>query len=141
MVAAIMYVSCAEGSYINWFAVTDKTYDTTRFGKSANGQPFCNMGLGSFLLQTVQLLAVAQGYSCNLYLQSNMATPAASYYEHRGFVKTDSNEAMHLPETLFTWCQQAKKENASTPFVYFVTDDNMIQDAKRNGADPDAPEN
>ena len=40
MVAAIMYVSCAEGSYINWFAVSDKTYDSTRFGRSANGQPF-----------------------------------------------------------------------------------------------------
>lgn len=33
MVAAIMYVSCAEGSYINWFAVSDKTYDRTRFWK------------------------------------------------------------------------------------------------------------
>src|SRR5687768_9285965 len=102
MVAAIMYVSCAKGSYINWFAVTDKTYDPTRFGKSANGQPFCNIGLGSFLLQTVQLLAVAQGYSCNLYLQLNMATTAASYYKHKGFVKTDSNDAMHIPEMLFT---------------------------------------
>src|SRR5919107_5203916 len=99
------------------------------------------MGVGSFLLQTVQLLAVAQGFSCNLYLQSNMATTAASYYEHRGFVKADSNEIMHLPETLAIWCQQAKKENASTPFVYFVTDDDMIQDAIRDGADPDAPEN
>ena len=69
MVAAIMYVSSAEGSYINWLAVSDNTYDTTRFEKSANGQPFCNMNLGSFSLQNVQLQAVAQGYSCNLYLQ------------------------------------------------------------------------
>src|SRR5687768_3062492 len=134
MVAAIMYVSCAEGSYINWFAVTDKTYDTTRFGKSANGQPFCNMGLGSFLLQIVQLSAVAQGYSCNLYLQSNIATTAARYYQYRGFVKTDSNEAKHLPETLITWCQQSKKEKASTPFVYFVTDEDLIQDIRHDGA-------
>src|SRR5687768_16762873 len=99
------------------------------------------MGLDSFLLQTVQLLAVAQGYSCNLYLQSNMATTAASYYKHRGFVKTDSNEAQHLPETLSTWCQQAKKEKASTLFVYFVTDKELIEDARHSNADPDAPEN
>ena len=59
IVAAIMYVSCAKGSYINWFAVSQRTYDSARFGKFANGQPFCNMGLGLFLLQMVQLQAVA----------------------------------------------------------------------------------
>src|SRR6476660_10549658 len=58
IIAAIMYISCAEGSYINWFAVSDKTYDSTRYGKFSINQPFHNMGLGSFLLQMVQLQAV-----------------------------------------------------------------------------------
>ena len=139
IVAAIMYVSCAKGSYINWFAVSQRNYDTSRFGKNANGQPFCNMGLGSFLLQMVQLQAVAQGYKCDLYLQANMATRAAEYYQHQGFVTTDTNEAKHLPETLLTWCKQAKLEKSTTPFVYFVTDEVLIQDAICNKTDPDAP--
>ena len=129
IIAAIMYVSCKEGSYINWFAVSDKTYDSTRFGKYSINQPFCNMGLGLFLLQMVQLQAVAHGYSPNLYLQANMATTAAVYYQHRGFVKTDTNESLHLPPHLLSWCEQAKNEKATTPFVYFVTDAELIQDA------------
>src|SRR4051812_4593826 len=48
IIAAIMYVSCVKGSYINWFAVSKRTYDSTRFGKYSNNQPFCNMGLGTF---------------------------------------------------------------------------------------------
>ena len=43
IVAAIMYISCAKGSYINWFAVSQRTYDSARFGKFANGQPFWSM--------------------------------------------------------------------------------------------------
>ena len=59
IIAVSMYVSCAVGSYINWFAVSPLTYDSTRFGKHSNNQCFCNMGLESFLLQMVQLQAVA----------------------------------------------------------------------------------
>ena len=80
IIAAIMYVSCEDGSYINWFAVTQRNYDKDRFGKLANYQPFCSMGLGSFLLQMVQLQAVVQGYKSDLYLQSNLSTEAACYY-------------------------------------------------------------
>src|SRR6476620_3429127 len=140
IIAAIMYVSCAEGSYINWFAVSDKTYDSTKFGKFSINQPFCNMGLGSFLLQMVQLQAVAQGYSSNLYLQANMATTAAVYYQHWGFVKTDTNEPKHLPNHLLRLCEQAKNEKATSPFVFFVTDADQRQDAIQNKTDPNSPE-
>ena len=134
-----MYVTCAEGNCINWFAVTQRTYDHSRFGKFANDQPFQNMGLGSFLLQMVLLQAVVQGYSCDLYLQSNMSTAAAKYYHHRGFVVTETNDPKMLPETLFTWYKQSKDKDATTPFVYFVTTEELENDAMRNKEDPQAP--
>ena len=141
IIAVIMYVSCAKGSYINWFAVSPLTYNSTRFGKYANKQPFRNMGLGSFLLQMVQLQAVAQGFSCDLYLQANKAAPAFSYYQHRGFVPTATNDPKHLPATLFTMYQKSLKEqNANNPFVYFATDAELIADAKSRRVDPEAPE-
>ena len=57
------------------------------------------MGLESFLLQMFQLQAVAQDFSCDLYLQANMSQAAARYYEHRGFVQMVTNNPAHLPET------------------------------------------
>ena len=140
IIAVIMYVTCAEGRYINWFAVSQRTYNHTRFGKFANEQPFRNMGLGSFLLQMVQLQAVVQGYSCNLYLQSNMSTAAAKYYQHCGFVVPKANDPKLLPATLFTWYKQAKDKDASSPFVYFVTTEELENDAKQSNQDPKAPE-
>ena len=40
VVAAMMYVTCTEGSYINWFAVSHQTYNHDQFGTFANDQPF-----------------------------------------------------------------------------------------------------
>ena len=40
IVAVIIYVSSAEGTYINWFAVSGRTYDMNRFGKFATDKPF-----------------------------------------------------------------------------------------------------
>src|SRR5688572_24625823 len=116
------------------------TNDSVRFGKITYGQFFCNMGLESFMLQTVQFQAVLQEYSCNLYLQSNIATTVARYYQHQGFVEMDSNNSRYLPETLITWCQQVKKKKTITPFVYFATDEELIQDTICNKENPDAPE-
>ena len=99
------------------------------------------MRLGSFLLQLVQLQAVAQGFSCDLYLQTNMAAPAAKYYEHRGFVQKATNNLSHLPETLQTFWKQSKtEEKAKPPYVFFVTDEKNIADAKRRVVGPEAPE-
>lgn len=69
-----------------------------------------------------------------------MSTSVAEYYQHWGFVKTDSNELKYLPEIMSTWYQQAKKEEASTPFVYFVFNEELVQDALCNKENPDAPE-
>src|SRR5688500_2482789 len=90
VIAAILYVLCLEGTYVNWFAVTHRSYNLNCFGKGSNNQPFCNMGLGTFLLQVVQLQAVAQGYSTALYLQANMSTETFLYYHHCGFKKMDT---------------------------------------------------
>lgn len=40
VLAAIMYITCMEGSYINWFAVSHQTNNCDRFGSHANNQPF-----------------------------------------------------------------------------------------------------
>jgi hypothetical protein len=97
------------------------------------------MGLGSFMLQVVQLQAVAQGFSSGLYLQANMGTIAASYYQHCGFMSTATNDPSHLPGTLLDWYQQTKLEKSSTPYVYFVTDNELIADALHRKENPDAP--
>ena len=52
----------------------------------------------------------------------------------------DLNESKHLPQHLLSWCEQAKNEKATTPFVYFVTDAELIQDAIRSKDDPNDPE-
>ena len=140
VIAVIMYVSCQEGSYINWFVVDQRPYDHSRFGKFANEQSFCNMGLGAFLLQMVQLQEVIQGFSTDLYLQENMSTPAQKYYENRGFKKLESNDPKLLPDTLYEWYTKLKETNAITPFVYFATTEELENDAKERKEDPQAAE-
>src|SRR5687768_14474703 len=92
------------------------------------------------MLKVVQLAAVAQGFSSDLYLQANMGTIAANYYQHRGFILTQTNKPIHLPETLWTWYQQTRNEKSTTPYVYFVTDDKLIADAINRNENPEAPE-
>ncbi len=140
VIAAILYVLAPEGSYINWFAVTHQSYNHDRFGRGSNDQPFCNMGLESFLLQVVQLQAVTRGYSSTLYLQANMSTEAFLYFHHCGFKKMDENDPELLPERLNSWYLLSKQENGVTPCVNFVTNKQNKMDAKRNKEDPDSPE-
>ena len=98
------------------------------------------MGLGSFLLQMVQMQAVAQGYSPDIYLQANKSTEAAQYYLHWNFVRMAKNEPNQLPETLNRYYSQSKEDNDAGPYLYFVTNEQLRQDAIHNKEDPDAPE-
>ena len=98
------------------------------------------MGLGSFLLQMVQMQAVAQGFSSEIYLQANKSTEAAQFYLHRGFVMMKENDPKLLPETLNRLYFQSKDDNVAAPFLYFVTNEQQIQDAIQNQEDPNAPE-
>ena len=141
IIAAILYVTCAEGTYINWFAVSNLGNDKNRFGKFANGKPFRSVGLGSFMLQMVQSQAVAQGYSPDIYLQANKSAEAAQYYIHCGFVMMEENKPTELPETLFRFYSESSSNNLLIPYVYFVTTEQLRQDSLRNQEDPDAPEN
>lgn len=79
-IAAVMHVSSHEGSYINWLVVTNTPYDKSQFGSHADKKSFCNIGLGAFLLQAVQLQAVSQGYNPNMFVQVIMSTVAAQLY-------------------------------------------------------------
>ena len=92
VVAAVLYVLSKDGAYINWFAVSPTNFDNERFGKLANNKPFRCMGLASFLLKMVQMQLIAKGWCEDLYLQANMSSHAATYYENRGFVKTPEND-------------------------------------------------
>ena len=69
-----------------------------------------------------------------------MSTNAFEYYQHQGFVLAESNDPKCMPETLWNWSQQAKDEKEKNPYVYFVTDKELINDAKSRNKDPDAPE-
>jgi len=53
IIATVLYIQTEYGSYVNWIVVTDKTFDSTRFGKYANSNSFCDMGIGTFLLRMI----------------------------------------------------------------------------------------
>ena len=69
-----------------------------------------------------------------------MSTNAFQYYKHRGFVLAERNDPKLMPETLWNWSQQAKDGKATNPYVYFVSDQKLIDDAISRKEDPDAPE-
>ena len=135
-----MYVSIAEGTYVNWFAITKSTYDKTQFGRFANDKPFQSIGLATFLLQVVQMQAVVQGYSPDIYLQANKSAEAAQYYQHRRFVMMQENSPKLLPESLYYLYSQSSDDLSSSSYLYFVTNEQLMEDAIRNNEDPNSPE-
>lgn len=98
------------------------------------------MGLGSFLLQIVQLQAVAQGFSTNLYLQANMSTKTVVYYKICGFKMAERNDPTLVPDSIQYWLSKSKDKNEITPFVYFVTTAELGKDALEKKEDPNAAE-
>src|SRR5687768_12885590 len=95
------------------------------------------MGLGSYLLQIVQLQAVAQGFCTNLYLQANISTKAVIYYKNCGFTMAERNDPTLLPDLIQFWLSNSKDKNTVTPFVYFVTTAKLEKDAIEKKEDPD----
>ena len=82
IIAAVLYVMNEEGCYINWLAVTSKSFTASVFGKRATEKPFCGMGLATFLLHMIQLQAAANNCKIDLFLQSNIASEAYIWYMH-----------------------------------------------------------
>ena len=72
----VLYVMSNKGTYINWLVVSSKTFDQKIYGKWATNQPFCAMGLGSFLLHMIQLQAASNDSELDLYLQVNTNSAA-----------------------------------------------------------------
>ena len=138
IIAALLYIQTESGSYINWFAVSESSFDTKRFGKFANGKPFCDMGIGTFLLKMVQLQAAIQNYSVSIYLQANQGNPAAIWYKNRGF-ELIANDAKLLPDAIFDF-YQSSTYRVSTPYVHFVTTRELIKDLASRGLDPESEE-
>lgn len=86
-----------HGIYVNWLAVSDGTFNPTKFGNTANGQHFQSCSLGSFLIMLLQVQSGVLGWSTDVYLQVNKSLPAAKFYEHVGFQKMKSNNISELP--------------------------------------------
>ena len=63
------------------------------------------------MLQLVQMQAIAQGFSPDLYLQANKSVEAAQFYEHQGFVMMEENNPKLLPESLFRFYSESKEDN------------------------------
>ena len=139
IIAAVLYISTKDGSYINWLAVTRSNFDKLRFGRLATDKPFSGMGLASFLLQMVQLQAVIKNWSLSVYLQANMDSKAAMWYENRGFVRVE-NDPSCLPGSLLECYNESKVDNMKYQFVHFVTTADLIEDLKQRGLDPDDEE-
>jgi len=136
VIAVVLYVMTEQGSYINWLAVTHKTFTCSLYGKHATEKQFRGMGLATFLLHMVQLQAASKDYSINLYLQSNISSQAYQWYAHRGFVLSAYNDAQQLPETIRSYYFQSQSTALTGPYVHFVTTDIWNQDVQRGGNDP-----
>ena len=130
IIAAVLYVSCEDGTYVNWFAVSNKMYDKRKFSGKASDQPFTGMGIGGFLLTMVQLQAVARGFSISLYLQALKSSEAFTWYQHRGFFAPPENNPTLLPIKI-----QIQLENNSTGslgYINFSRTEEMIEDYVTN---------
>jgi len=52
----------------------------------------------------------------------------------------EQNDCKLLPDTLEQWHSQAKLDNPTIPFVYFVTDEQNENNARKRDENPYAPE-
>ena len=139
IIAAVLYIQTENGSYINWIAVTDTNFDSIRFGKHANGNPFRDMGIGTFLLRMIQLQAAMQDSSISIYLQANLGSAAAIWYYHRGFKKIP-NAIAKLPTPILHYYTDSSDKSKVTPYVHFITTEELRKDLAQRGLDPDSKE-
>ena len=131
MIPAVIYVTSPKGNCINWLAITSSLYDNTGFGIHTGNKPFHRITIEAFLLQMVQLQAVSQGFSTNMYVQANMSTEACVFYKNRGFVKTaDNNPKEMLPSRFYTFYKTAQTNLTAYPYIHFVTDEEQELDWK-----------
>lgn len=92
------------------------------------------------MLPMVQLHAVAQDCSPGIYLQVNKSAEAAQYYLHHSFVRMAENTPKQMPETLQWYYSESLSNNVTYPYLYFVTDEQLRQDALRNREDSNSLE-
>src|SRR5688500_9802131 len=114
IVGCVMYSADQHGIYVNWMAISQDKYDNIRYGSMSPNIPFRRLGLGSFLLQLVQMKSAAMDWSIDMYLQANQGSEAVSFYKKISFEKMDTNNHTELPSSWF--------DPECLMYVKFVTD-------------------
>ena len=94
------------------------------------------MGLATFLLHMIQLQASAKKYKIDLYLQSNIASPAFEWYKHHGFNLAPTNAPEELPDVLNNWYISSQSMMSSLPYIHFVTTEKWNKEVEKGGNKP-----
>lgn len=86
----------------------------------------------------VQTQAVAQVSKLDMYLQSNMASKAYQWYQHRGFKPAASNELTELPERLQKLHHSSQLTDNKGPYVHYVTPEVWAAEIISDKGDPNS---
>ena len=134
IVAAVTYYTCPGGTYINWFAVSQEKRTNIVYGSAASNHNWRQIGMASFLLRLLQTLSAVKGWSSNIYLQANQDEDAFSYYLHRGFTKSVTNDfAKELPEAFqpaLKASESRTKPTRATGYIHFVSTEEQENEIK-----------
>ena len=101
IIAAVQYVATPDAVYINWLGVEHKISANVSFSKKQSGEKriqFRKLGLGTFMLNLVQMQQIGRGHSHTLILQTNPTSRARVFYERRGFRVSDGPNLESIPQ-------------------------------------------
>ncbi len=107
IIAAVQYVPTCDGVYINWLGVEHKFGANVSFTQKGKGEKliqFRKLGIGTFLLNLVQMQQIGRGFKHTLILQTNPTSRARTFYQNRGFVQSQPGGLQsipHITETSF----------------------------------------
>ena len=140
IVAANTYCATKDGIYVNWFAVEAKKISNVIFDdNSTESKSLQQMGLGTFMLQMVQIVQLAQGHSPDMYLQANPKENASNFYVKRGFELSPSNSTNQLPNPLEKAVTSSEHTSSNADafhklhgYVYFVPEDAPQESPREN---------
>ena len=120
IIASVSYVSTAQGTFINWLAVSDKSAFGQYYGGNLPKVCFRGSGMARLLLIQIQLVASARNYPPHLYLQANPTEGAKLFYKHLGFeVKPYHPTEPVIPNNLASLTDRSNKANRFVDFKPF----------------------
>ena len=134
LVGVVLFSADKYGTWINWLAVADETFDRTRFGKKASEERFRKSGIGTLLLLLVQLRSITYDWSTDIYLQANQEESAVHFYKAVGFRACPTNSKMSMPSQ---WRNRINDDSTDTFYLKFVDHKTNKREAEQRAAEND----